>query len=165
MSSSRREERSQGDSEGKITGGLTYKGDILTSHLRSSMRYEEDQDPVSDLLRNPTLVPFITYGSVFGFTLLDFAHFFKRSAATNKMILATDSKSLFFLHLAALVPKGLKNVCMAFRNYCEEMDHEGCLTCLQQLKQEYFLVKNKLETLFKLEQQIVAAGGSIPMMW
>ncbi|KAG6538289.1 hypothetical protein ZIOFF_003403 [Zingiber officinale] len=59
----------------------------------------------------------------------------------------------------------VKNVCMAFRNYCEEMGHEGCLTCLQQLKQEYFLVKNKLETLFKLEQQIVAAGGSIPMMW
>ncbi|KAG6536255.1 hypothetical protein ZIOFF_001306 [Zingiber officinale] len=50
----------------------------------------------------------------------------------------------------------VKNVCMAFRNYCEEMDHEGCLTCLQQLKQEYFLVKNKLETLFKLEQKIVA---------
>ncbi|KAG6518364.1 hypothetical protein ZIOFF_021839 [Zingiber officinale] len=28
--------------------------------------------------------------------------------ASNKMILATDSKSLFFLRLAALVPKGLK---------------------------------------------------------
>ncbi|KAG6487058.1 hypothetical protein ZIOFF_055640 [Zingiber officinale] len=45
------------------------------------MRYEEDQNPVSDLLRNPTLVPFITYGLVFGFTLLAFAHFFKRLAA------------------------------------------------------------------------------------
>ncbi|KAG6472311.1 hypothetical protein ZIOFF_069771 [Zingiber officinale] len=135
------------------------------------------------MLRNPTPVPFITYGLVFGFTLLDFAHFlrdqqvvdfkkvdahvhqFKGSNASNKMILATDSKSLFFPLPFNIGAQSVKHVCMAFRNYCEEMDHEGCLTCLQQLKQEYFLVKNKLETLFKLEQQIVAAGGSIPMMW
>ncbi|KAJ4954394.1 hypothetical protein NE237_011177 [Protea cynaroides] len=58
----------------------------------------------------------------------------------------------------------VKNGCIAFRNFCEEHNIEGCLKCLQQVKQEYFLVKNKLESLFRLEQQILAAGGSIPMM-
>ncbi|KAG6514776.1 hypothetical protein ZIOFF_025146 [Zingiber officinale] len=135
----------------------------MTSHLRSSIRYEEDQDPVSDLLRNPTPVPFITYGLVFGFTLMDFAHFFKGLVLWTKKVDAHVHQ--FKGSSASVGAQRVKNVYMAFRNYCEEMDHEGCLTCLHQLKQEYFLVKNKLETLFKLEQQIMAVGGSIPMMW
>ncbi|PIA39381.1 hypothetical protein AQUCO_02600089v1 [Aquilegia coerulea] len=56
----------------------------------------------------------------------------------------------------------VRNVCIAFRNCCEEQNIEGSLRCLQQLKHEYSLVKNKLEYLFRLEQQILAAGGSIP---
>ncbi|KAE8010133.1 hypothetical protein FH972_006524 [Carpinus fangiana] len=56
----------------------------------------------------------------------------------------------------------VQKLCIAFRNYCEELNTEGCLKCLQQVKNEYSLVKNKLETLFKLERQIIAAGGSIP---
>ncbi|GLT38353.1 hypothetical protein SLA2020_126090 [Shorea laevis] len=51
--------------------------------------------------------------------------------------------------------------CINFRGYCEEKNIEGCRKCLQQVRHEYVLVKNKLETLFKLERQIIAAGGSI----
>ncbi|KAK3418498.1 histidine-containing phosphotransfer protein 1 [Eucalyptus grandis] len=57
----------------------------------------------------------------------------------------------------------VQRVCIAFRNYCQDKNVEGCLKCLQQVKQEYSLLKNKLETLFNLEKQILAAGGSAPM--
>ncbi|KAG7968601.1 hypothetical protein I3843_08G162800 [Carya illinoinensis] len=56
----------------------------------------------------------------------------------------------------------VQQVCITFRNYCEEQNVEGCLECLQQVKHEYSLVRNKLETLFQLEKQIIAAGGSLP---
>ncbi|GAB4843520.1 peroxiredoxin type-2 [Ancistrocladus abbreviatus] len=58
----------------------------------------------------------------------------------------------------------VKNTCIAFRNCCEMQNTEACCACLQQVKQEYFLVKNKLQTLLRMEQQIVAAGRSIPIM-
>lgn len=57
----------------------------------------------------------------------------------------------------------VQRVCIAFRNYCQDKNVEGCLKCLQQVKQEYSLLKNKLETLFNLEKQILAASGSAPM--
>lgn len=56
------------------------------------------------------------------------------------------------------------SVCVLFRNCCEEKNLDGCLRCLQQLKHEYINVRSKLEALFRLEQQILQAGGSIPMM-
>ncbi|XP_051131067.1 histidine-containing phosphotransfer protein 1-like [Andrographis paniculata] len=56
----------------------------------------------------------------------------------------------------------VKNLCVEFRNYCVEKNLDECLRCLQQLKHEYCLVKNKLETLFRLERQILDAGGTIP---
>ncbi|CAN4111210.1 unnamed protein product [Withania somnifera] len=58
----------------------------------------------------------------------------------------------------------VQRVCIGFRNYCDERNVEGCLKCLQQVKNEYTLVKNKLETLFKLEKQYVDAGGSFPVV-
>ncbi|XP_074563997.1 histidine-containing phosphotransfer protein 1-like isoform X2 [Curcuma longa] len=35
----------------------------------------------------------------------------------------------------------VKNVCIAFRDICEETDTAGCFRCLQQVKQEFYLVK------------------------
>ncbi|XP_074361248.1 histidine-containing phosphotransfer protein 1-like [Apium graveolens] len=58
----------------------------------------------------------------------------------------------------------VRNICVSFRTCYDAKNLEGCLRCLQQLKDEYYLVKNKLQTLFKLEQQILAAGGVIPIM-
>ncbi|CAI9118669.1 OLC1v1020265C1 [Oldenlandia corymbosa var. corymbosa] len=58
----------------------------------------------------------------------------------------------------------VKNACVAFRNYCEEQNDEACSKCLMQVKQEYLLVKNELQTLLMLEQKIKAAGGAIPMI-
>ncbi|KAL0457341.1 UNVERIFIED_CONTAM: Histidine-containing phosphotransfer protein 1 [Sesamum latifolium] len=57
----------------------------------------------------------------------------------------------------------VRNACIAFRNFCNEQNIEACLKCLQNVRQEYLLVKTKLETLLRLEQQIVAAGGASPM--
>ncbi|KAL3516170.1 hypothetical protein ACH5RR_023072 [Cinchona calisaya] len=57
----------------------------------------------------------------------------------------------------------VQRVCIAFRNYCEEQNNEGCLKSLQLVKHEFSLVKTKLEAMFKLEKQVLAAGGSIPM--
>uniref|UniRef100_A0A803MSN4 Uncharacterized protein n=1 Tax=Chenopodium quinoa TaxID=63459 RepID=A0A803MSN4_CHEQI len=39
-----------------------------------------------------------------------------------------------------------------------------CLACLQELQQEYVVLKKKFEILFQLEQEIVKNGGTVPTM-
>ncbi|EEF49766.1 Histidine-containing phosphotransfer protein, putative [Ricinus communis] len=92
----------------------------------------------------------------------------------NELAKALDQKSVDFKRIDAHVHqlKGssssigaqrVQKVCITFRNCCDERNAEGCLKCLQQVKHEYSLIKTKLETLFKLERQVLAAGGSIPL--
>lgn len=50
----------------------------------------------------------------------------------------------------------VQNACVPFRNQCDEKNIEGCLKCLQEVKSEFNIVKAKLETLLKLEQEIGA---------
>ncbi|XP_051129776.1 histidine-containing phosphotransfer protein 1-like [Andrographis paniculata] len=58
----------------------------------------------------------------------------------------------------------VRNACIAFRNICEAQKVEACLECLEQVRQEYLLIKTKLRALLQLEEKIIAAGGIIPMI-
>ncbi|KAI3449574.1 hypothetical protein Pfo_006239 [Paulownia fortunei] len=58
----------------------------------------------------------------------------------------------------------LANLCVAIRNSCKKKNLDLCLICLQQMKQEYYVLKNKMETLLRLERQILQAGGTIPFI-
>ncbi|KAK9292236.1 hypothetical protein L1049_021023 [Liquidambar formosana] len=91
----------------------------------------------------------------------------------NELDRALDQQSLDFRRVdshvhqlkgssSSIGAQRVQNVCIVFRNFCEAQNVEGCLQCLQQVRHEYSLVKNKLETLFKLEQKLLAARGSIP---
>lgn len=65
---------------------------------------------------------------------------------------------------SSLGAQRVKNACVSFRNCCEEKDLQGCKACLQHLKDEYFLVKNHLGTLCRLERKLLAAGGKVPVL-
>ncbi|CAL5379032.1 unnamed protein product [Camellia sinensis] len=88
----------------------------------------------------------------------------------NELTKALDQQSVDFKKVDAHVHqfKGssssigaqrVQKACISFRDYCDEQNIEGCLKSLQQVKNEYSLVKNKLETLFELEQRLLKAGG------
>ncbi|KAL6548442.1 peroxiredoxin type-2 [Orobanche gracilis] len=93
----------------------------------------------------------------------------------TKLTIALDQKNVDFKKVDADVHqlKGssssigaqrVTNACIAFRNSCEEHNLQACRGCLEQVKQEYLLLKTKLETLLSLEQKIAAAGGLIPKL-
>nr|KAJ0216840.1 hypothetical protein LSAT_V11C300143110 [Lactuca sativa] len=80
-------------------------------------------------------------------------------------VFVDDSKKLLdTLTTAFIGAQRLMRVCVLFINYCKEKNLDGCLWCLQQANHEYILVRSKFKALFKLEKQILKAGGSIPMM-
>lgn len=58
----------------------------------------------------------------------------------------------------------VKAVCIDFRDYCDNENEAGCKHALEEVKQEFHLVKNKLELMLSLEQQILAKGGQLPSM-
>ncbi|CAN1176370.1 Histidine-containing phosphotransfer protein 5 [Linum perenne] len=58
----------------------------------------------------------------------------------------------------------IKNLCVTFRTCCDSQNRDGCVICLQEVNREYALLKNKLQHLFRLEQQVVNAGGTIPVV-
>lgn len=57
----------------------------------------------------------------------------------------------------------VKNACVTFRSCCEANNVEGCWQALQQLKQEYAVVKNELEDLFEVHKEAIQADGFIPI--
>ncbi|THG15666.1 hypothetical protein TEA_011582 [Camellia sinensis var. sinensis] len=79
----------------------------------------------------------------------------------NEVTTALDQQSVDFTKVDAHVHqlKGssssigaqrVQKLCIFFRNYCEDHNIEECRKCLQQVRIEYTLVKNKLQTLFKV---------------
>ncbi|CAL0302267.1 unnamed protein product [Lupinus luteus] len=56
--------------------------------------------------------------------------------------------------------KRFQKVCIAFKHYSDEQNIEGCFASFQQMKEEYCMVKSKLEILLKVEKEFFAAGGS-----
>ncbi|XP_038880050.1 histidine-containing phosphotransfer protein 1-like isoform X2 [Benincasa hispida] len=79
--------------------------------------------------------------------------------------------SIFFEDSQRLInelAKALDHKCIDFKKvdaYVHQLKGSSsrCLKCLQHVKEEFASVKNKLETLFKLEQQLLDAHASNPM--
>ncbi|XP_074363781.1 histidine-containing phosphotransfer protein 1-like [Apium graveolens] len=56
----------------------------------------------------------------------------------------------------------LHEACIVLLEHYNQQNVEGCFDSVQKMQTEYFFVKNKLETLLKLHNELIAAGGSIP---
>ncbi|XP_074363055.1 histidine-containing phosphotransfer protein 1-like [Apium graveolens] len=56
----------------------------------------------------------------------------------------------------------LHEACIVLLEHYNQQNIQGCFDSVQKMHTEYFFVKNKLETLLKLHNELIAAGGSIP---
>ncbi|GJP39033.1 hypothetical protein CLOM_g23426 [Closterium sp. NIES-68] len=58
----------------------------------------------------------------------------------------------------------VKALCIKMRGYCDEGNRAKCLSSLDKIKDEFNLVKDKLELMMSLERKILAKGGKLPSM-
>ncbi|KAL8171329.1 hypothetical protein V2J09_023133 [Rumex salicifolius] len=56
----------------------------------------------------------------------------------------------------------VKNACITVRGFCEIQDAQLCQAGLEEVKQEFYTIKEKIQKLLEMEKEIVAAGGQIP---
>ncbi|XP_039127140.1 histidine-containing phosphotransfer protein 1-like isoform X2 [Dioscorea cayenensis subsp. rotundata] len=55
----------------------------------------------------------------------------------------------------------LADACLTMATYCDASNKQGCVVSLNHVKEEYQLLMSKIESIRKLENEIIAAGGSI----
>ncbi|KAI4998811.1 histidine-containing phosphotransfer protein 2-like [Hordeum vulgare subsp. vulgare] len=87
----------------------------------------------------------------------------------NEVVLLLNQPVVNFGRVGALVHQlkgcsssvGAKKVtlsCIHFRQFYEAESKEGCLMALALVRNEFYDVRNKLQTMMQLEQQIAAMG-------
>ncbi|XP_031489196.1 histidine-containing phosphotransfer protein 1-like [Nymphaea colorata] len=54
----------------------------------------------------------------------------------------------------------VKLACIELRSHCEQANKDGCVKALNVVKQQFYILRNKLETLMQLEQKIQVLAGS-----
>ncbi|CAN0892709.1 Histidine-containing phosphotransfer protein 3 [Linum grandiflorum] len=58
----------------------------------------------------------------------------------------------------------IRDLCITFKSFCDNQNRDGCVTCLKEVNLEYALLEDKLHNLFRLEQQVIKAGGKLPFV-
>lgn len=56
----------------------------------------------------------------------------------------------------------VKAICIEMRAHCDEESKDKCLTDLGKIKEEFDVVKGKLELMMSLEKKILEKGGQLP---
>ncbi|KAG8057788.1 hypothetical protein GUJ93_ZPchr0002g24717 [Zizania palustris] len=57
---------------------------------------------------------------------------------------------------ASVGAQKVKFTCMQFRQFCQEKSRDGCLMALAVVRNEFYDLRNKFQTMLQLEQQIQA---------